>query len=425
MGQLGAVFAAVLTAALVLGFAVVISSPSWGALPLPGARRLASAISQIPFPWKPPKPTHVPPPDLAALVPELLLEPRGTGGAAAGLPSERGTAPPDVPALAAATPHPALAQPLPASFTLAGQIRHQWQTWNNCGPATITMATSYFGRPETQVQAAPVLKPNPNDKNVTVDEMAVYVRSLGLRADNLYLGDLDKLKRLVVNGVPVVISMWYTPSPNDGLGHYRLLTGYDDAAQQLIFHDSFQAPGVNVRIGYAAFDNDWRVYQRAYMPVYSPEKADVVAAIVGQDMDEAYVKQRALVVAQEELAGKPNDAFAWFNMGTALTRVGRTAEAVQAFDRARALLLPWRLLWYQFAPFEAYLAEGRWADVLALTDANLAQAPDLEESLYFRGRALEGQGQTARARAAYEAAARANPNFAPAQHALGASAAAR
>jgi tetratricopeptide (TPR) repeat protein len=222
----------------------------------------------------------------------------------------------------------------------------------------------------------------------------------------------------VANGVPVLISMWYVPHPNDGLGHYRLLTGYDDTAQQLIFHDSFQAPGINVRIGYAAFDNDWRVYQRAYMPVYSPDKAELVAAIVGQDMDEAHLRQRAVAVAQEELAGKQNDAFAWFNVGTALTKVGRTAEAVQAFDRARALLLPWRLLWYQFGPFEAYLAENRPNDVLALAQANLSQAPELEESHYFRGRALELQGNRTGARAAYQAALQMNPKFAPAAHAL-------
>jgi tetratricopeptide (TPR) repeat protein len=211
--------------------------------------------------------------------------------------------------------------------------------------------------------------------------------------------------------------MWYTPSPNDGLGHYRLLTGYDDTARQFIFQDSFQAPGVNVRIGYDAFDEDWRVYARAYMPVYRADQAELVAAIAGGDLDEAQLRQRALGVAEEELAARPNDAFAWFNLGMALTRVGRTAEAASAFDRARALRLPWRLLWYQFGPFEAYLAENRLNDVLALTNANLRQAPDLEESLYFRGKALEGLGRWAEARAAYDAALRANPKYAPALHA--------
>ena len=377
---------------------------------VPGMSRVTRFVDAIQFPWAPPKPVHVPLPEAAAPVAAPAAPVATTVPALAATPA---------PAASAAAPaiHPALSQPLPPTVQLSG-MRHQWQTWNNCGPATITMATSYFGRSETQAQAAAALKPNANDKNVGVDELAAYARSLGLRADNLYLGDLPRLKRLVANGIPVIISMWYTPHPNDGLGHYRLLTGYDEASQQLIFYDSFQAPGVNLRLGYAAFDSDWRVYQRAYMPVYSADKADVVAAIVGADLDESQLRQRALGIAQEELAGKQNDAFAWFNMGTALTRLGRTAEAVQAFDRARALLLPWRLLWYQFAPFEAYLAESRFNDVLAMTGANLQQANDLEESHYFRGRALEGQGQKTQARAAYQAALQANPKFAPAAHAL-------
>jgi len=305
----------------------------------------------------------------------------------------------------------------PASFFLQG-FRHQWQTWNNCGPATITMALSYYGRPETQAQAAPFLKPNANDKNVGPDELVAYVRSVGMEADLLEAGELTTLKRLVSSGIPVVVEMWFTPHPNDGMGHYRLLTGYDDATRQLNFYDSYDPPGVNVRIKYDAFDEDWRVFGRTYIPVYAPEKTGVVAAIVGADLDEAQLRQRSLEVAQAEATVRPNDAFAWFNVGTALTRLGRTAEAVPAFDRARALKLPWRMLWYQFSPFDAYLAERRYGDVLALANANLAQASDLEESQYFRGRALELQGLKNDAKAAYQAALRANPKFAPASYAL-------
>src|SRR5688500_16225606 len=285
---------------LAIGFGVLMWTLPRAGVRIPGMSRVTRLVDSISFPWEPPKPVHVPLPEgMSAVAPVAApAAPAAPAAQVAPVAAQPEAAP--VTAPAAAAPHPALTQPLPPSFQLQG-VRHQWQRWNNCGPATITMATSFWGRPETQAQAAPVLKPNANDKNVAVDELAAYAKALGLRADNLYLGDLNKLKRLVANGVPVVISMWYTPHPNDGLGHYRLLTGYDEASQQLIFHDSFQAPGVNVRWGYAAFDADWVVYQRAYMPVYAPEKAEVVAAIVGMDMDEAQLKQRALVVAQDEL----------------------------------------------------------------------------------------------------------------------------
>jgi tetratricopeptide (TPR) repeat protein len=313
--------------------------------------------------------------------------------------------------------NPAPPRALPSSYRLEG-FRHQWQTWNNCGPATITMATSHFGRPELQAQAAAFLKPNPDDKNVNPDELVAYARSVGLRADWLVAGDLDRLKALVANGVPVVVETWYTPRPGDGLGHYRLLVGYDDGTQQLIFFDSFQAPGVNLRLPYSYFDENWRVFNRSYIPVYPAEKAPVVAEILGSDRDDTAMHERALVVAQAEVSARPNDAYSWFNVGTNLVSLGRHAEAAGAFDRARSLRLPSRMFWYQFGPFEAYLAAGRPNDVLALANANLQQTRDLEESLYYRGRALEAMGQSSQARASYQEAARVNPMFSPALHAV-------
>ena len=76
------------------------------------------------------------------------------------------------------------------------------------------------------------------------------------------------------------------------------------------------------------------------------------------------------------------------------------------------------MLWYQFAPFEAYLGAGRNQDVLTLADTNIAQFSQLEESHYYRGRALQALGRYAEARAAYGLALRANGRFIPAYHFL-------
>ncbi len=405
---------------------------------VPGQRHLQAVLDRVPQPWKPPRPQYVPLPDsptTSSAAPDSLA-----ASAAPAVPAQSTTvAAPATPsgaadALEAAPPAPAPPEalepksppapapaiaiaPAPPAFRLEG-FRHQWQTWNNCGPATITMATSHFGRPELQAQAAQFLKPNPNDKNVGPDELVAYTRSVGLMADWRVNGDLDRLKQLIANGVPVVVETWFTPHPNDGMGHYRLLVGYDDAAGRFYAYDSYEPPGQNVPLPYGPFDADWRVFNRTYIPVYPADKTDLVNAIVGEDTDPQVMWTRALQHAQAEIASQPNDAFAWFDAGTDLVALGRMAEAARAFDRARALKLPWRMLWYQFAPFEAYLAQGRYSDVLTLANANLAQANDLEESQYYRGRALEALGQTAAARVAYQTAIKLNPHFLPAYDAL-------
>ncbi|RIK17073.1 MAG: hypothetical protein DCC51_12895, partial [Anaerolineae bacterium] len=68
--------------------------------------------------------------------------------------------------------------------------------------------------------------------------------------------------------------------------------------------------------------------------------------------------------ARATLALAPDDPFAWFNLGSSLTELARLDDAAlfegaaAAFDQARLLGLPPRMLWYQFGPYEAYLAGG-------------------------------------------------------------------
>ena len=91
------------------------------------------------------------------------------------------------------------------------------------------------------------------------------------------------------------------------------------------------------------------------------------------------------------------------------------------YDQARVLGLPWRMLWYQFGPFRAYDAVGRYDEVLALADATLATTPHIEELHYWRGRALQALGDVEAARQSYQAALEVNANFAPAHEALASS----
>jgi hypothetical protein len=389
---------------------------------VPGQNMLHRMLDRMPNPWRPERPAHValpegmsarPAPPTVNYPPSALAPSEGIGPGRAVPVATIGDVPPSATSSDVASNLP----PLPPTARLE-RVSHQWQTWNNCGPATITMAASVFGREQDQTAAMNFMKTTPNDKNVRPDEMVNYARSLGLQADWRVGGDVTRLKHFLANGIPVIVEVSYDPDPNDWMGHYRLLVGYDDTAGRFVAYDSVIPPGTNVPQPFGKFDDEWQIFNRTYIPVYPPEKADVVNRILGRDRDDKAMFEHALEVAQAEVAARPESGYAWFNMGTSLVSLGRTAEAVTAYDRARTLKLPWRMLWYQFGPFEAYLAEGRIADVQTLADANLAQSKDLEESHYFRGRALQARGQIDAARAAYQAALRANTRFAPASDAL-------
>jgi predicted double-glycine peptidase len=323
------------------------------------------------------------------------------------------TIPPTATAEPTATPAPLHQLAAPAG-QLAG-VRHEYQGWNNCGPTTLAMLLSFFGRSETQQDTAPFLKPNREDKNVSPNEMASYGTSIGYSARVVIGMDVPMLKTLLTNQIPVIVETWYIPEPEDEMGHYLLFTGY--TGETLSFYDSYKGPNVTKEA--ATFDALWKVFNRTAILVYPPEQEALVNSILGELADPAAQIERATQIAYAEATANPQDKFAWFNLGSSLTMAGDTANAVQAFDTARSLKLPWRMMWYQFGPYEAYYAQGRYDEVIALSNATLANADNLEESFYWRGRAQAALGNADAARSDYETALRLNSNFAPARQELG------
>jgi predicted double-glycine peptidase len=312
-----------------------------------------------------------------------------------------------------------------ASASLSG-FSHMWQTWNNCGPATLAMNLSYFGSTLDQAAVAATMRPNPDDKNVSPHEMADFARVQGYLARVQVNGTPDLLRTFLANGLPVIVETWHEDEPNNGMGHYRLLTGYDDPAQRWIAFDSFDAkdlivpdgPYAGIRVPYANFDELWRVFNRVFVIVYTPERAGLVESILGEQMADEAMWAASLAQAETEAQANPADPFAPFNQGSSLLALGRPGEAAAAYDQARRLGLPWRMLWYQFGPFEAYFATGRHAEIVALADATLRNVTDVEELHYWRGLALQAQGDGDAARRAFQKAVELNPHFQPAIDAL-------
>ena len=308
------------------------------------ARQASDHPVLVPTPL--PTPTASPPPRLPAPAPSatpragvyrpaVFPSPSAAPSTATPTPTPTFTATP-TPTLSpspTATP-PALADG--AYVELTG-LAHQWQTWNNCGPATLSTYLSYFGSTLNQEAVRRALRPNGEDKNVNPDEMAAFARSQGYRALVRVNGDADRLRALLQAGVPVLIETWLELEPNDGMGHYRLLTGYDDARQEWIVYDSYvsnglkkDAPYRGIRAPYAEIADLWRLFNRTYVVIYTDDLAPTVEGILGPEVDDAAMWERALAQAQAERTQAPADAFAWFNEGSALVALGRHAEAAAA-----------------------------------------------------------------------------------------------
>ncbi len=360
------------------------------------------------------------PPEESAIAPEALLntEPANATKTSAYFNEETlGANPSNETAGSVKLVHSSVLTPEPVApqVNLAGII-HQWQTWNNCGPSTLTMNLSYYNRSETQAEAAQFLKPNEDDKNVSPQELAAYAQSLGFEAVARLNGNTTLIKQLLSNGFPVIVEFWADPEDNGGLGHYRLFTGYNEADGYFLAEDSLNGSGIQVP--FDAFDSAWQVFHRTYIVIYPPDQTALMHAIVGQDMIDSVMLDHALATAQTEARNNPANPFAWFNLGTSYARLDQPEPAASAFDEARRLGLPYRMLWYQFDIFDAYLAVGRYQEVIDLATATLEATGGLEELYYYRGAARQALGQNDSAAEDFRAALAYNPHFDLAANAL-------
>jgi tetratricopeptide (TPR) repeat protein len=338
------------------------------------------------------------------------------------------------------TPHPLITpspHPLPAQIRLEG-VAVIPQKFNNCGPANLTMNLAYYGHAVHQLDVAAQIRPQYEDRNVTPWELAGYVNEqTPLRAAVFSGGDLETLKRLLANGYPVVIEKGYEPNDWQGwMGHYLTLVGYDDTTQEFIALDTFLGPWDSSGRweSYDFIENYWQHFNNTFYLVYPPEEETAVHALIGPTLtDPLTMWQQAAQKAQAETAASaspgqaadPTNPYAWFNLGSSLTELGQLTDdqsyfenAAAAFDQARTIGLPWRMLWYQFQLYEAYLAVGRTDDVLTLANATLSSGGGQEEAYYYRGLAYLAQGYPEQARLDFQQAITWNPTFSAAQEAL-------
>lgn len=328
----------------------------------------------------------------------------------------------------APTPTP---MPLPSRVVLEdmGVVK---QSFNNCGPANLTQVLNWYGSDITQEDVASYLKPNPEDRNVSPWQISDYVNEQmpGYKAITRSGGDLEMLKRFLAAGFPVVIEKGYELPESGWWGHYLTLYGYDDDLEELYSQDSYLGPfdGSGRTDAYRDFLPFWQQFNNTFYIVYRPEQEETVKSLMGEEMfDDIKMWQKVAAMAEQETTDRPDDVFSWFNLGTALTRIGGlTGEAkyyqggVQAFDRAREIGLPPRMLWYQFEPYLAYLRTDRFQDIIDLADATLATqgGRNVEETFWYKGHALAYLGDVSGAITAYRTALSVNANFYPAQISL-------
>lgn len=356
---------------------------------------------------------------IGTLAPALESEAFVQSGVFAPFLSEATPVPRSVPSATAPLPE---AKILPAPEFIE---QRDLQGWNNCGPATLALALRMYGWKGDQTTIARVIKPKDLDKNVNIEELAEYSRSqAGLDAVVRAGGDLNLLQRLIVAGYPVIVEQDFTleksfwPGDDRWSSHFVLITGYDQAKDTLTTQDAYYGP--NVEVDAAKLLKSWKAFNYIYMVLYQATDSQTVTALLGEASSEGAAFREAATLALQQTQSNPKDLYAWFNLGSSYIGLKQYESAWEAFNEARKIGLPQRMLRYQFGPFEAAYATGRAPDLQELVDYALKTTSNSEEALYWQGKLFLLEKQPSLARQSFLDALSAHPNYGPALAALSA-----
>jgi hypothetical protein len=177
------------------------------------------------------------------------------------------------------TPTPTAA---PKTALLNG-MNHQWQTYNNCGPAALAIALGFFGKQVTQGQLndqgfRPMTSPSHLTSKFNTADFGAQTRSYAIPATREQT--LNLLKYLLANDIPVIVLQRL--NLDERISHYRVAEGYDDSAGVIIFDDPYY--GAGYRLSYDAFMARFpNTYPPAsFMPVYQPAQAGLVERLMAE-----------------------------------------------------------------------------------------------------------------------------------------------
>ncbi|WP_420643254.1 C39 family peptidase [Candidatus Leptofilum sp.] len=398
----------------------LVATPLPTALPAPTAvadsNQLAVISEQLAIlqPTITPSPTATLPPTFTPQ--SSISDPSASSGQALQSPSPEPTA--------INAPLPPTVTPLPTAVRLEN-IDIIPQKFNNCGPANLAITLGYHGVVVDQLDVGGLIKPNYDDRNVSPWELVDYVNNeTSMGARYFVGGDVNLLKQLIAAGYPVIIEKGLYPNAWEGwMGHYLTLVGYDDSSQEFISLDTFLGPwdGSGRRDSYETIHEFWQQFNHTFILVYPPEdESDILALLPSKLNDPVTMWSQAAIANQELTVSQPDNPYVWFNLGSSLVHLSNLVgdpslpeSAAAAFDQARTVGLPWRMLWYQFEPYEAYLANGRIDDVLTLSDAILSTegGQNVEETYLYRSYAYTALGDETAAAAALDRALELNPNL--------------
>jgi len=269
------------------------------------------------------------------------------------------------PVAAASIPTVTVAEVLPTpvaapTSVVFPEMKHVWQSLNNCGPAAVVMALSTLGVDTNQETARLALRGADVRRGMGPQGVGPWVKeNFDLRSTWRNGGTIDTIKALVANGFAPMVTQWMQDPWVSRIAHWRTVRGYDDAAGVVYVNDSML--GNMVALPYEWFGRNWQSFSYRYMVIYKPEDEKLLKAIMGPQVSDAVMRRDLYARAKTE-ALTQNTNFAWLAYGEAAYSYGMFEEAVTAFEKGLSMGSPSGVFGLRSSYPQALRALGRQQD---------------------------------------------------------------
>lgn len=138
------------------------------------------------------------------------------------------------------------------------------QTYNNCGGASLSMILAYWGVQATQAQISPQVRPSPT-AYMPVSTIAPFAAQYGLHTTIARRATINTVRALLAGGLPVLLLTDLT-TPGE-VPHWRVATGFQDAARALIIHDPLLG---YITMTYSDVQRLWDRHDHLLVVLYPP-----------------------------------------------------------------------------------------------------------------------------------------------------------
>lgn len=164
----------------------------------------------------------------------------------------------------------------PSGYILQGMPLVK-QSYNACGPASITQVLGYFGLKVDMNQVSQLTRPD--EKSYMSGQAIVdFAPLVGMQARLYAGGSLNTVRAAMKNGLPIIALQSHIPQTGTVIPHWRVIVGYDDAKGAVYLMDPLLG---YVAMGYNDFNRVWADQRGQFAVMYPPKLGATVRRVIG------------------------------------------------------------------------------------------------------------------------------------------------